>query len=145
MGMRRLNKRKLACLMGLLLVAAPFPAQAAMETFTTGEDWVKRMTPEQKFMALVMPALLMRHYRVPFEIPAREYVPAIDRVLLNNPYLEKEDVSNIFASTVYLYEPKTRKALEWMMMEMAARKLYFEKGYSPRLLLTRTKEDLSDI
>ena len=68
-------------------------------------------------------------------------VPAIFgcAVLLKNPQLENEDVSNIFVSTVYLTEPQTREALKTMETDYLAGH-YENKSYrAPRL----TIEDLT--
>ncbi len=90
-------------------------AQAAYtDKFTTGEDWVEKMSEREKFMSLLVPMILFHQYGVSFKRTPPEYVEAIDKVLLYNPYLEKEDVANIFASTVYTYEPESRPALEEM-------------------------------
>ena len=60
-------------------------------------------------------------YGVPFRHTPPEYVKAMDKVLLYNPYLEKEDVANIFASTVYAYEPESRPGFEGMLREFQYR------------------------
>ena len=124
-------------------LGASAQAKNRLETFITGEDWLERLTLKQKFMSLYAPAVLFRKYHVPLRRPLEEYIPALDRILVENPYLEKEDVANIFASTVYTYEPESRSAIEWMASEFAPHDINYAEGYSPTLLLTRpAKENL---
>ena len=84
------------------LLAAGFlslPAWATSYTdkFTTGEEWVDKMSEREKFISLLVPMSFFHQYGVPFRHTPPEYVKAMDKVLLYNPYLEKEDVANIFA------------------------------------------------
>ena len=125
-----------ALALGLFLNAGAAQADYS-ETFTTGKNWLERFSLRQKFISLVAPAMLLRKFKVQLRRPLAAYIPTIDRVLVENPYLENEDIANIFASTVYAYEPESRKTLEWMQMEFAWRNTPFTEGYSPRLLLRR--------
>ena len=111
------------------------------DTFTTGKDWEERMTLKQKIIAIVAQSVLFHKYNVPMRKTLVDYVPEIDRVLLENPYLEKEDVANIFASTLYAYEPRSRPALDWMLMEFARRKVLYEDRYVPKLILIKRPSD----
>lgn len=90
------------------VILAGVPAQAYVDTFTDGADWKTRMSLREKFMSIVAPMAEFHKYGVPFRRSAEEYIPTIDRVIAANPRLEREDVANIFASAVYLYEPESR-------------------------------------
>ncbi|MBI2095460.1 MAG: hypothetical protein HYT89_04785 [Candidatus Omnitrophica bacterium] len=119
-------KKRLIFSLTVGLVAAGFlapRAQAASyaDQFTTGEEWAEKMSEREKFMSLLVPMSLFNQYGVPFRRTPPEYVKAMDKVLLYNPYLEKEDVANIFASTVYAYEPESRPGFEWMLREFQYR------------------------
>ena len=125
----------------LLLVACPTLAQADSETFTTGKDWVQKMSVKEKFISVFAPSLLFHRYGVPLRRPINEYIPTIDKVLMENPYLEKEDVANIFASTVYAYEPESRPALDSLERTLRQRKVYeeeFAESLLPRLVVRTT-------
>ncbi len=80
--------------------------------FTTGEDWTTRMTLREKYMSIVAPMSLYNQYGVPFRHAPEQYIPAIDRVMRNNPHLLDKDVANIFASTVYRVEPESRASFD---------------------------------
>jgi hypothetical protein len=97
-------------------------ALAASDTFTTGKDWTEKMSEKEKFISIVAPMVHYSHYGVPFQHTPPEYVSVIDRVLLYNPYLEKEDMANIFASTVYAFEPESRPAFENLNREAEYRR-----------------------
>ena len=111
-----------------LLIVSALPAQALVETFTTGKDWEKHMSPREKMISLVPPSLLLNRYDILTRFTLPEYVQAIDYVMPLNPQLEKEDVSNIFVSLVYLLEPEKRPAIENM-------ELQFLRGERPPKLL----------
>lgn len=96
---------------------------AYSESFTTGKDWVQKMSKAEKFISVYAPMILFHRYGINFRKTASEYLDTIDRVLINNPYLEKEDVANIFASTIYAYEPETRRAFQLMEVELARQDL----------------------
>lgn len=105
-------------LIGLLLLAST-SSKAASDAFTTGKDWTQKMSKGEKFISIYAPMILFHRYGVNFRKSPSEYSETIDKVLLENPYLEKEDVSNIFASTVYAYEPESRRAFMIMKAESA--------------------------
>lgn len=100
--------------------------------FSTGAEWSDRMTEGEKFLSVAVPMATLIEYGVPIRMPLQAYIPTLDRVIERNPQLGKEDVANIFASTVYIYEPQTRRRLD----ELEERFLRgnFEKGV-PELLL----------
>ncbi len=111
----------LGFLTGGLLLAA-IPGFAASDSFSTGKDWNEKMSEKEKFISIVAPMVHFSHYGVPFEHTPPEYINAIDQVLLYNPYLENEDMTNIFASTVYAYEPESRPAFENLLREAEYRR-----------------------
>ena len=126
--------KKFAFVLAVLFFLPVFfaaPAQALIETFTTGKDWEKRMSPKEKVISLIPPTSMLRQHDIVTRFTIPEYVQAIDYVMPFNPELEKEDVSNIFVSLVYLLEPERRPAIENM-------ELQFLKGESePKLLRFR--------
>ncbi len=112
------------------------------DTFTTGKDWVESMSREEKLISLIPPTLLFNHYGVRLRYSPDKYIPTIDRVLLNNPYLEKQDMANIFASTVYAYEPESRPALDVMERHLNRRQLnHFYEWLVPPLMLNTDPRD----
>lgn len=119
-----------------LCLAAPL--QAADEPFTTGKDWAKTMSLREKYISLLPPSLVMEQYDVHLKISLPQYIGLINSILLKNPQLEKEDVSNIFASTVYLFEPQNRPALKNMEMDFLSGNYEMQPFQGPRL----TVEDL---
>lgn len=103
-----------AVLLFLLMIA---PVQAALSpTFTTGEDWQRHMSEREKFMSILVPMSVFHQYGVPFRLSPDKYIGVIDNVISANPQIENEDIANIFASTVYLYEPESRPAFDAMEM-----------------------------
>ena len=92
---------------------------AESDTYTTGKDWLQKMSKGEKFISVYAPMILLHRYGVNFRKSPSEYAQTIDKVLLDNPYLEKEDVANIFASTVYAYEPESRSAFRLIETEVA--------------------------
>ena len=72
------------------------------------------MSLREKYMALTAPALLFAEYDVHLRLDLPQYIPAIDKLMQRNPGLQGEEVSSIFASTVYLFEPENREALRTM-------------------------------
>ena len=110
-------------LSSLSLISGMVPCYGYSDTFTTGKDWVKKMSKGEKFISVYAPMILLHRYGINFRKTPNEYLESIDRVLINNPYLEKEDVANIFASTVYAYEPETRHAFQLMEVELARQDL----------------------
>ena len=111
--------------------AANTHANSYSETFTTGKEWTEKMSKSEKFISVYAPMILFHRYGVNFRKTPNEYAETIDRVLLENPYLEKEDVANIFASTVYTYEPESRRAFAIMKME------FEQEGLKPTLWVHR--------
>ena len=83
--------------------------------------------------------MVMEDYDVHLKRGLPQYITLIDAILLKNPELEKEDVGNIFVSSVYLVEPQNREALRTMEMDYLSGN-YENKSYkAPRL----TVEDLT--
>ncbi len=137
-----MNSKYLVCLLTsfLLLAGAETRAQASSDTFTTGKDWTQKMSKGEKFLSVYAPMILFHRYGVNFRKTPDEYAETIDHVLVENPYLEKEDVANIFASTVYAYEPESRRAFVIMKME-------FDNEYLKPLLLIKKhpNTDVNDL
>ena len=104
----------------LTIVCASFlplsqvPAHALTHDFVTGQDWTEHMSDREKFMALTPPAILFSEYDVHMRLSLPQYILLIDKLMERNPRLQDEDVSNIFASTLYLFEPENRAALTAM-------------------------------
>ena len=122
-----------------LAVANPSLGLASSDTFATGKDWSEKMSDKEKFISIVAPMIQFSHYGVPFQHTPPEYVNAIDQVLLYNPYLEKEDMANIFASTVYAAEPESRPAFENLLREAEYRKTGL-----PLLTIKNLPEEIKD-
>ena len=119
-------------LLSLSLIMGPTAsAETYSDTFTTGKVWLQKMSKGEKFISVYAPMILFHRYGVNFQKTPNEYAETIDRILLENPYLEKEDVANIFASTVYTYEPESRRAFMIMKME------FDQEGLKPYLLIHR--------
>ena len=108
---------------GLIFFTNIAPCFANSESFSTGKDWIQKMSKGEKFISVYAPMILFHRYGINFRKTPNEYLESIDRVLINNPYLEKEDVANIFASTVYAYEPESRHAFQLMEVELARQDL----------------------
>ena len=126
--------RVLLTTLALLVVSVP-QASARVETFTTGKDWEERMSSREKVIAVVAPAAFLYKYGVPLHRPINEYIPAMDQVVLNNPYLEDEDVANIFVSTVYAHEPESRSPLDALEIQLRHHKIYDNsQNFNPHLL-----------
>src|SRR5690349_15275514 len=116
-----------------LLLALPLQASAYNREFVTGEDWVEKMSPREKFMSLMPPTLVFQEYDVHLKLSLPQYILLIDKVMERNPRLENEDIANIFASTIYLFEPENRPKLSNMEED-------FLKGdYSPEKLAAPLK------
>src|SRR3990167_3897812 len=108
---------------GLIFFTNIAPCLANSESFSTCKDWMQKMSKGEKFISVYAPMILFHRYGINFRKTTNEYLESIDRVLINNPYLEKEDVANIFASTVYAYEPESRHAFQLMEVELARQDL----------------------
>ena len=119
-------------LLGLsLILGAETNSNAYSETFTTGKEWLQKMSKGEKFISVYAPMIIFHRYGINFRKTPNEYAATIDQILLKNPYLEKEDIANIFASTVYTYEPESRRALAIMKME------FEQENLMPYLLIKR--------
>ena len=116
-------------LFGLSIILFISPCYCYSENFTDGKDWTQKMSKGEKFISVYAPMILFHRYGVNFRKTPAEYIETIEKVLINNPYLEKEDVSNIFASTIYAYEPESRPAFKLMEAEFA------HQDFSPNLLI----------
>lgn len=128
----------LSKVLGVLLLVLGAATQAMAvdsEVFTTGDDWIERMSVREKLIALLPPTLLMQRFGVRLERTPEEYVPLIDLALEYNPQLRGEDVANIFASTVYQAEPANRVSLEHMERYLQRRSDYESQPFIPRLRL----------
>jgi hypothetical protein len=121
-----------ALVLTVLLLSAP--AAASNSDLVTGEDWVKRMSDREKFMSLVPPAVLFSDYDVHLTLSLPRYIFLIDRLMGRNPRLADEEVANLFASTIYFFEPENRSALR--EMEMSFLEGDFESRRGERLRLT---------
>jgi hypothetical protein len=117
-----------------LLVFLTSPAQADyQEVFVSGREWVKQMSPREKFMSLLPPSFLFSAYDVRLRHSLPQYIHWIDAILERNPELQNEEIGNVFASTVFLLEPENREALSAMEGNFL-RGDYQTSGYSiPRL------------
>ena len=112
------------------------------ETFTTGHEWTHQMSLREKFLSLLPPVFVMNAYDVRLRHSIPEYIHWIDAVLSRNPQLENEDVGNIFASTVFLYEPENRQALKTMEEDLL-RGDYRRVSETPRLRIQEILEGAS--
>ncbi len=135
-------KRHFICffltLAGMLLLSLPsFADVASKQDFTTGQDWLERMSPREKHMALTPPSILFSEYEVHMKLNLPHYILLIDKLMERNPRLQDEEVSSIFASTIYLFEPENRPALRAMELE-------FLRGSPENSLLTRPRLTFSD-
>lgn len=133
---------------GLLFVLVLFlglarSGSAFEEHFSTGKDWLKLMSAREKYMSLLPPSLLFHRYDVRLRRSLPEYIGMIDFVLRRNPNLENEDVSNIFASTVYFFEPENRDALRTMEMNFLAGNFELKPYQSPRLSIEEILKEAS--
>jgi hypothetical protein len=125
-----------------LMIAAPSLVHA--ESFATGKDWTKRMTKKEKFLAVFAPYILYHRYGVEFRKPPQEYISDIDNVLMVNPYLEIEDVANIFASTVYTLEPESRPAFHAAARAFEYQNLAGGELTFPKVLLAPSATDIQE-
>ena len=136
-------KKRLVIYLSALALLAACPARADYdETLSTGKDWVKHMSPREKFMSLIPPALLFNEYDIRLRHSLPQYIQWMDYILLSTPQLEKEDVSNIFASTVYLFEPENREALRAMETNYL-RGDYDRKIRAPRLTIEEALREIT--
>ena len=130
-----LSKYKVLLTTLALLVVGAQQASARVETFTTGKDWEERMSPGEKVIAIAAPTVFLHQQGVPLRRPISEYIPTMNQVVVNNPYLEDEDVANIFISTVYAYELESRSPLDALEIQLRHRKIYDNgQDFNPHLL-----------
>ena len=102
----------LAC--AFILSQTDSVSYALTRDFVTGQDWTERMSEREKYIALTPPAILFSEYDVHMKLGLPQYILLIDKLMERNPRLQDEEVSNIFASTIYLFEPENRGALRTM-------------------------------
>ncbi|MCG3175717.1 MAG: hypothetical protein MOGMAGMI_00650 [Candidatus Omnitrophica bacterium] len=132
---------KVLLMLVLLTVSGVRTAGAAdRDVFTTGEDWLERMSVREKLIALLPPSLLMQRFGVELERRPEQYIPEIDLVLESQPQLRGQDVANIFASTVYQLEPANRTSLEAMERYLERRSVVESQPLVPRLRLRPSLE-----
>ncbi len=112
--------------------------------FLTGKDWRGWMNEKEKFMAILAPTVLLEEYGIQLKHSLLNYIPLINRILLYNPQLEKEEVANIFTSTIYRFEPESRVALRTMEMNFLQGNLEIKPLGGPRLSLEEDREVSSD-
>ncbi len=128
-------KRHWFCLLftaGFFLSPLPGAAHTATQEFVTGQDWTEHMSVREKYMSLIPPAILFSEYDVHLKLALPQYIFLIDKVMLLNPQLQGEEMSSIFASTIYLFEPGNRPALKTMEMT------YLKGNFEPPYLTTPT-------
>ena len=101
----------------LTIGSAAYAEYAQSSSFSTGQEWQKKMSPLEKIIAIIKPYLMLQRYGVPVKNTPEQYVQKIDRILLYNPQLGDEEVSNILVSTIYAYEPETRPTLDALESE----------------------------
>ena len=140
------NSMKKSVVIVLLALGLSHTAMAANheEIFTSGREWSREMSRREKFISLTAPALLFERYDVHLRHALPQYVSWIDTILARNPRLENEDVGNIFASTVYLFEPENRLALKTMEMNFLRGDMENNTLYPPRLSIEDTPEEIRD-
>lgn len=140
-------KRTLALMIAGSILTTAYPAAALDDQFSSGRDWVERMSPKEKLISLLPPSLMFEEYDVHLRRSLPEYIWLIDHILKRNPQLENEEVGNIFASTVYLVEPENREALKTMEMNFLRGDLDAKPIETPELAIdallkeTRTEDE----
>ena len=128
----------------LLALTVVCPARAEYDgTLSTGKDWLKHMSPKEKFVSLVPPTLLFTEYDVHLRHSLPQFIQWMDNILLRNPQLEKEDVNNIFASTIYLLEPENREALKTMESDFLRGDYETGRVQAPRLTIEDVVREIS--
>lgn len=119
----RLCKR--FALMVLLTISLLTPSQKIHAAeFVTGQDWVTKMNEKEKFISIVASMVLYTQYGIPMKFSPPDYVEKIDQILAYNPYLKNEDIANILAAAIYVYEPDSRMHL----IDFMAVKEYEKRG-----------------
>ena len=128
----------------VFILCLGMPVLAYNEEFVTGKDWVKNMSQREKFMSLIPPSLLFSEYDVHLKLGLPQYIFLIDQIMQRNPRLENEELSNIFASTIYLFEPQNREALKTMEMNFLRGELETKPYHSPRLSFEDVLKEISE-
>ncbi len=136
--------KRLIIVIFFLGLLADAPCLAYDEPFATGKDWVKRMSPREKFISLIPPTLLFSEYNVQIRLSLPQYIFLIDRIMKRNPRLENEELSNIFASTIYFFEPQNREALKTMEMNFLKGDLETKPYHTPRLTIEDILKEVSE-
>lgn len=126
--------------LALLLCSSVGAERTKSETFLTGRDWTESLSDREKFMALLPPTLLFEEYDVRLRHSLPEYIVLIDRILRYNPQLQEEDVVNIFASTIYRFEPESRVTLKTMELQFLQGDLEIKPLHGPRLTYEEPRE-----
>lgn len=98
------------------------------------------MNFREKFMALLPPRLLLEDYDIRLLHSLPEYIQVIDKILKFNPELQEEDVTNIFASAVYRFEPQARVQLKSMEFQFLQGDLEIKPLHGPRLTYNESRE-----
>ncbi len=147
MGMKKLLLMKKFGLfawvtIGLLLLQPRLMAYE--ESFTTGKDWVESMSGREKYMALVMPTMLLGEFDIYPRLSVPNYVQLIDKQLVLNPRLASEDISNIYTATVYAVEPELRGALRNLESQFLRGQFENEPTETPRLTIYPPAEVQTD-
>lgn len=122
-------------LVSIFLFSSQIVSAAEDVAFVTGKEWLEKMSVREKLLSLIPPTLLMHRYGVSMRYPAEGYIETMDKVLEQNPEISQEDVSNIYVSTLYTYEPESRDALDNMEREFQLRKAGHNPEFFPRLLI----------
>lgn len=136
-----MKKILVVCLLTTLLGALPADADYG-ETFVTGKEWVERMSAKEKYLSLLPPTLLFSEYEVRLRHPLPEYIYWIDNILYRNPELSQEDIGNIFASTIYLFEPENRPALKSMEVDFLRGDYEPKPRRLPQLTIEQVLEEI---
>jgi len=126
----------------LLLVPVCAHANSTTQDFVTGQDWTERMSVREKYMALIPPTMIFSDYDVDLKLSLPQYISLMDQVLHRNPGLENEEVSSLFASTVYLFEPQNRPALRSMELSFLQGD-YVSRSTRPRLTIEEVISETS--
>lgn len=131
-------------ILAALAAADTAPCRAYEKEFVTGRDWVEHMSTREKFMSLVPPTFLFAEYDVDLKLSLPQYMTLIDHVMERNPKLEGEGLANIFASTVFFFEPQNRQALKTMEMNFLRGELETKPYHSPRLSIEDVLKEASE-
>ncbi len=135
--MKRFVRRLAAIAVVSFAASAPFASAAPeMDVFISGREWSQQMTSREKLMSLLPPMALYNKFGVQFQRSVFEYIDALDSELAGNSRLEKEDIANIFASTVYALEPENRLPLERMQTVFGVLKKREAEDFYPAIPLS---------